>query len=122
MPPQLLEMVAGWRPQIAVRRRIVDHLDLAEQAIFQISGNFLRSDVVDEERVQPVIPETHNHATTPFELMYHPMTHIASALGFDVILAVQSLGGLAMVMNVGGGAQQVVSDRGVRDDGPRRGR
>jgi len=33
-------MVAGRRSQIAVRGRIVDHLELAEQAIFQIAGIF----------------------------------------------------------------------------------
>jgi len=44
---------------------IVDHLELAEQAIFQIGRDFLRSDVVDEELAQPVIPEAHNHAAAP---------------------------------------------------------
>src|ERR1700730_18510226 len=63
--PQLLKMVAGRRSQIAVRCRIVDHLDFAEQAIFQIGRDFLRSDVVDEELPQPVVPEAQDHAATP---------------------------------------------------------
>ncbi len=81
MAAQLLEMVAGRRSQIAVRGRIVDHLELAEQAIFQIGRDFLRSDVVDEELAQPVIPEAHNHAAAPSEAMYHPMTHLTRADG-----------------------------------------
>jgi hypothetical protein len=40
MAPQLLEMVAGRRSQIAVRRRIVDQLDLAEQAVLQVGRDF----------------------------------------------------------------------------------
>ena len=36
MTPQLLEMIVGRRSQIAVRRRIVDHLELAEQAIAEV--------------------------------------------------------------------------------------
>jgi hypothetical protein len=42
-------MVAGRRSQIAFRCRIVDQLDLAEQAIFQIGGDFLGPDVVEEK-------------------------------------------------------------------------
>jgi hypothetical protein len=33
---QLLEMVAGRHPQILIRRRIVDHLNFAKQAGFQV--------------------------------------------------------------------------------------
>src|SRR5581483_12114249 len=61
MAPQLLEMVTGRRSQIPVRRRVVDHLKFAEQAIFQVGRGFLRSHVVDEELAQPVIPEADNH-------------------------------------------------------------
>src|SRR5665811_1432204 len=74
-------MVAGRRSQIAVRCRVVDQLDLAEQAIFQIGRDFLRPDVVDEKLAQPVIPEAHDHDATPSEALYHAMTHIASARG-----------------------------------------
>jgi hypothetical protein len=81
MAPQLLEMVAGRRSQVAVRCRIVDHLYFAEQAIFQVGRDFLRHDVVDEELPQPVIPEAQDHAATPSEAMYHTMTHIAIANG-----------------------------------------
>jgi hypothetical protein len=34
--PQLLEMVAGRHPQVLIRRRIVYHLELAEDAGFEI--------------------------------------------------------------------------------------
>jgi hypothetical protein len=58
-------MVAGRRSQIAVGCRVVDHLDFAKQAIFQIGRDFLRPDVVDEELPQPFIPEAQDHAATP---------------------------------------------------------
>src|SRR6185312_3527596 len=77
MAAQLLEMVTGRRSQIAVRRRIVDHLELAEQAIFQVGRDFLRSGVVDEEFAQPVIPEAHDHVAASRDLMYHSMPHRA---------------------------------------------
>jgi hypothetical protein len=72
MAPQLLEMVTGRRSQIAVRGGIVDHLDFAEQAFFQIGRDFLRPDVIDEKLPQPVVPEARiispprvRHCTTP---------------------------------------------------------
>jgi len=62
---QFLEMIAGRHAQVLVGRRVVDHLDFAEQAIFQIGRDFLRPDVVDEELPQPFIPEAQDHAATP---------------------------------------------------------
>src|SRR5712675_1732818 len=72
-------MVARRRSQIAVRCCIVDHLDLAEQAVFQIGRDFLRPDVVDEELAQPAVPKAQNHAAILSETVYHPMTQIAMA-------------------------------------------
>ena len=76
--PQPLKMIAGRRSQMAVGGRVVDHLDLAEQPIFQIGRDFLRPEVVDEELPQPVIPEAQNHAAIPDELVYHTMTLFAN--------------------------------------------
>src|ERR1700730_4311307 len=76
MASQLLEVVGGRGSQIAVRRSVVDHLELAKQTILQDGRNLLRSDVVDEELAQPVIPEADNHDAAPSELMYHSITHM----------------------------------------------
>lgn len=53
---QLLEVIAGQDTQILVRGRIVDHLELTEQAAFQIGGYFLRSNILDKEGSQPIVP------------------------------------------------------------------
>ena len=70
---QLFEMVARWHPQILIARRVVDHLQLAEQPAFQIRWYFPPAHIIHEERPQPNIAETDDHVTTPFyELLYHP--------------------------------------------------
>ena len=38
---QFLEVIAGRDTQILIRRRIVDHLEFAEQAAFEIRGMFV---------------------------------------------------------------------------------
>jgi hypothetical protein len=37
---KFFEVIAGWYPQVAIRNRIVEHLDFTEQAAFQIGWNF----------------------------------------------------------------------------------
>jgi hypothetical protein len=39
------EVVAGRHPQVLIRGRVVDHLDFAEQAAFEIGWDSLRSNV-----------------------------------------------------------------------------
>jgi len=36
---QLLEMIAGRRPQILIDRRVVDHLELTEEPTFELGRN-----------------------------------------------------------------------------------
>src|SRR5439155_10527133 len=52
---QLLEVIAGRHPQGLVGRRVVDHLELAEEPAFQVGRNVPRPRVLDEERAQPLV-------------------------------------------------------------------
>jgi len=47
---------------ILIRRRVVDHLELTEQPAFKVRRNVTRADVIHEEHLQPVIPETDDHS------------------------------------------------------------
>src|ERR1700722_14351423 len=62
-------MVAGWHPQVLIRRRIVDHLDFTEQAVLQTGRNSPRSDVLGEEIAQPIIAKVHDHFATPTRVL-----------------------------------------------------
>lgn len=62
---QLLEMVTGWYAQVLIRRRIVNHLELPEQPVFEIGRDSVRANIVDKERSQPVVPKVHNHVQPP---------------------------------------------------------
>ena len=62
---QLLEMVTGWYAQVLIRRRIVNHLELPEQPVFEIGRDSVRANIVDKERPQPVVPKGHNHVQPP---------------------------------------------------------
>lgn len=46
---QLLEMIAGWHPQVLIGRRIVDHLELPKEAAFKIRRNASRPHIFDKE-------------------------------------------------------------------------
>ena len=59
---QLLAMIARWYPQILIRRRVVDYLELAEGPAFEIGQNVPRSTILDEEGAEPLIPKAHYHA------------------------------------------------------------
>jgi hypothetical protein len=61
----MTRLASGRHAQVLIGRRIIDHLDLAEQTAFQIGWDFLRSNVLDEEVTQPAIPKAHDHSATP---------------------------------------------------------
>jgi hypothetical protein len=65
MATQLLEVVAWRNSQVLIRHRVVDHLNLTEEAAFKIWRNPSRSNVADEKVPQPVVPKAHNHPATP---------------------------------------------------------
>jgi hypothetical protein len=46
---QLLEVIAGWYPQVLISRDVVDHLELAEEAAFEVGWDAPRPRVRDEE-------------------------------------------------------------------------
>jgi hypothetical protein len=50
------------RPQVLIGRRVVDHLELAEEPAFEIGRDVPRLPILDEEGAQPTRPETHDHA------------------------------------------------------------
>jgi hypothetical protein len=63
--PQFFEMIAGRDSQILIRRRIVDHLELAKQSAIQIGRYFLRVYIIDEEITQPIISKAYDHSPSP---------------------------------------------------------
>jgi hypothetical protein len=63
--PQLLEMIAWRRPQVMIGRRVVDHLDLAEEPTSEIGRDVPRLLILDEEGAQPLVPKAHDHAAAP---------------------------------------------------------
>jgi hypothetical protein len=71
---QLFKMVARWHPKILIRHGVIDHLELPEQSPINIGGNSPRRHVVDEEVVQPPIPEADYQSFTLCR-MYHSMGH-----------------------------------------------
>lgn len=62
---QLLEMVAGRHTQILIDRRVVNHLELAEQAAFEIGRNIAGVGVVHEESPQPSISKADDDPMLP---------------------------------------------------------
>jgi hypothetical protein len=44
--PQLFKMIARWRPQVEITRRIIDDLQLSEQSILDFSGYLLAGFIV----------------------------------------------------------------------------
>lgn len=77
---QFFEVVTRWHSQVCISRCVVDHLDLAEQTAFDISGDFLRSDIVDKELAQPVISKAQDHSTDSSELMYYSTVHSTNSV------------------------------------------
>ena len=63
---QLLEVIAGRHAQVLIGRRIVDHLELAKQAAFEIGWDVPRADILDEEGAQPFVPKAHDHTAAPW--------------------------------------------------------
>src|SRR5258708_2929278 len=70
---QLLEVIAGRRPQVLISRRVVNHLELAEEPAFEVGRNVPRPRVLDEEGPQPLVPKSHDHPAAPF--VYLCTTH-----------------------------------------------
>jgi len=50
---QLPEVIAGRHPQVLIGRRVVDHLQLAEEPAFEVGRDVPRPRVFDEEGAQP---------------------------------------------------------------------
>lgn len=63
--PELLEVVAWRNPEILVGGRVVDHLELSEEAAFEIWRNVPRMNVANEECAQPRVPKADDHAEGP---------------------------------------------------------
>src|SRR5258708_38341702 len=79
-------MIAWGHPQIPIGGCVIDHLELAEHPGFQVRRDVARTDVIHEERPQPVIPETDDHPNLKCELMYHSMGHRSRyRAGFDSV-------------------------------------
>jgi hypothetical protein len=69
---QLLEMVARRHAQVLVRRRVIDHLELAEESAFEIGRDEPRARIIGEEGAQPFVSEAHDHRAVPLYVsMYH---------------------------------------------------
>jgi len=51
-------MIARRHTQILVGRRIVDHLELPKEPVFEIGRDVSRSDILDEKGAQPLVPES----------------------------------------------------------------
>ena len=83
---QLLEMIAGRHTQILIGRRIVNHLELAKKAAFEIGRDVPGAGILDKESPQPYIPKAHDHAGTPLRV-YVPLygTYGKSALPGQMI-------------------------------------
>ena len=52
---QLLEMIAGWHAQVLIGRRVVDHLELAKEAAFEVGRDFPGMNIFHEKGPQPVL-------------------------------------------------------------------
>jgi len=57
---QFLEVIAGRNPQILISRRVVNHLELAEEAAFKIGRDTPRPRVLDGERAQPRVSKAND--------------------------------------------------------------
>ncbi len=68
MAGKLFESVAWRRTQIFISARIIDHLQLAKQARFNLGWYLLAADVMKEEIFQPVIAKTADYV-----LMYRSL-------------------------------------------------
>jgi hypothetical protein len=60
--PQLLEVIAGRRPQVSICLCVVDHLELAEEPAFDIRRNAGRPLIFYEEGSEPLVPKAYDHA------------------------------------------------------------
>src|SRR5262245_10043675 len=68
---QLFKVIAGRHPKVQIGRRVVDHLELAEEPAFEIGRDVTRPHVLDEEGAQPLVPKAHDHPVAPLASMYH---------------------------------------------------
>lgn len=62
---QLLEMIAGWHTQILIDHRVVNHLELAEQAAFEVGRNIAGVGIFYEKSPQPSVPKADDHHMLP---------------------------------------------------------
>src|SRR5487761_375089 len=69
---QLFEMIAGRHTQILIGRRIVNHLELAKKAAFEIGRDLPGAGIFDKESPQPFIPKADDHAATPLRVYVLP--------------------------------------------------
>jgi hypothetical protein len=68
---QFFEMIARRDAQILIRSCVVDHLELTEQAAFEVGRHIPRPDVIHEKSTLPSVPEIDDHSITRRELVYH---------------------------------------------------
>src|SRR5271170_2921707 len=62
---QFLKVIAGRRPQVPIRLRIVDHLELAEEPAFEVGRDSRRPFIFNEEGAEPLVPKACDHAVIP---------------------------------------------------------
>src|SRR5579872_2899257 len=62
---QPLEVIAGRHAQILIGGRIVDHLELAKDADFEIGRDVLGGYIIDKECTQPFVPKAYDHTLAP---------------------------------------------------------
>jgi hypothetical protein len=65
---QFLEMVTGRHTQVLIGRRVVDHLEFAEQPAFEVGWNVPGVDILHKVGPQPFVPKTDDHSCLRFRV------------------------------------------------------
>jgi hypothetical protein len=73
LPPSFSKGIAGRDPQVLIGRRVVNHLELAEEPAIKIGRDQPRPNILDEEGSLPFVAKAQDHRGGPmFVSMRHP--------------------------------------------------